>query len=188
MHWERPMPQHEALYVQLNNIFADPDESLPQFGQRLRKRLAQENPKNLIIDLRHNTGGTTQTYAEFLRTVVGFSQLPEKKVYVLIGRATYSAAANLTMDLERLADPIFVGEATSECCNLYGDPAQFKLPFSKIRGRVSGVKWNLSADVFDKRREISPEVPVQLTAQDYFRGRDPALETILQMTRLGNAT
>lgn len=178
VHWELPLPEHDAMYVQINNILPDKDETLPEFGRRLRIELAQENPKNLIIDLRHNTGGTTQTYPELLRSIVGFSQLPDKKVYVLIGRTTYSAASNFATDLERLAKPVFVGEATSECCNFYGDNSPFTLPYSKIRGAVTAVKWNLSHDVFDTRREISPEVPVQLTAKDYFSGRDPALETV----------
>jgi tetratricopeptide (TPR) repeat protein len=181
MHWELPVPEHDALYVQMNNIVPDEDETVPQFGKRLRTELAQRNPKNLILDLRHNTGGTTQTYPEFLRTVVGFSQSPDKEVYVLIGRNTYSAAANLTTDLERLADPVFVGEPTSECCNFYGDPSMFTLPYSKIKGEVSAVKWNFSSHVFDRRREISPEVPVQLTAKDYFAGRDPIIETVFRM-------
>jgi hypothetical protein len=181
VHWELSLPKHDALYVQMNNIVPDKDETVPQFGKRLRSELAQQNPKNLILDLRHNTGGTTQTYPEFLRTVVGFSQLRDKKVYVLIGRNTYSAAANLTTDLERLADPVFVGEPPSECCNFYGDPSTFTLPYSKIKGEVSAVKWNLSSHVFDRRREISPEVPVQLTAKDYFAGRDPVMETVFRM-------
>jgi tetratricopeptide (TPR) repeat protein len=181
MHWELPLPRHDALYVQMNNIEPDKDETVPQFGKRLRTELARQNPKNLILDLRHNTGGATQSYPEFLRTVVGFSQLPDKKVYVLIGRNTYSAAGNLTTDLERLADPVFVGEPTSECCNLYGDSSTFTLPYSKIKGEVSAVKWNLSSDAFDRRREMSPEVPVQLTAKDYFAGRDVVMETVFRM-------
>jgi hypothetical protein len=185
MHWELPLPQHNALFVQMNNIVPDKDETVPQFGKRLRTVLVQQSPKNLIVDLRHNTGGSTQTYPEFLRTVVGFSQLPGKKVYVLIGRNTYSAAANLTMDLEKLADPVFVGEPTSECCNLYGDPSFLTLPYSRIKGEVSALKWNLSWSASDRRREMSPEVPVQLTAKDYFAGRDPAVEAVFRMVHRG---
>lgn len=185
MHWELSLPQHDALYVQMNNIQPDTDETVPQFGKRLRTRLAQEDPKNLILDLRHNTGGSTQSYPEFLRTVVGFSQLADKKVYVLIGRNTYSAAANLTMDLEKLADPIFVGEPTSECCALYGDSSFLTLPYSRIKGEVSALKWNLSWSASDRRREMSPEVPVQLTAKDYFAGRDPVMETVFRMISRG---
>jgi len=181
LHWDVAMPEHDAFYVQLNGIANEEEETLAQYGQRLRGSLAKENPKNLILDLRHNGGGSTANYPELLRTIIGFSQLPHKRVYVLIGRLTYSAAANLITDLERLADPMFVGEASSECCSLHGDPATFKLPYSKLSARVSAVKWNLSRNVFDGRREMSPKVPVMLTAKDHFAGRDPGLDTILRL-------
>jgi hypothetical protein len=35
--------------------------------------------------------------------------------------------------------------------------------------------------VFDGRREMSPDVPVQLTAKDYFAGRDPALDAVFRL-------
>lgn len=182
-HWERALPEHDALYVQMNNVTDDPDETLAAFGRRLRGVLAEARPGNLIVDLRHNNGGSTSNYPEFLRTVIGFSQLPGSRVYVLIGRRTFSATANLITDLERLADPVFVGEASSECCHFYGDPAQVVLPYSGIMAELTAVKWNLSRNVFDERREMSPEVPVQLTATDYFAGRDPALDAVFRLIR-----
>ena len=76
---------------------------------------------------------------------------------------------------------MFVGEASSECCNLNGDVAQVRLPHSGLSGTIAGVRWNLSRDVFDGRREMSPHVPVQLTAAAYFAGRDPALDAVFGM-------
>jgi hypothetical protein len=32
---------------------------------------------------------------------------------------------------------------------------------------------------------MSPEVPVQLTAKDYFAGRDPVMETVFRMIGRG---
>lgn len=54
------------------------------------------------------------------------------------------------------------------------------LPFSRIEGEISTVRWNLSQNLFDGRREMSPDVPVQLTAGAYFAGRDPALEAVFR--------
>lgn len=181
MHWERPLPEHDALYVQMNNVVDDSDESLWNFGLRLRKVLADQHPRNLIIDLRHNNGGSTNIYTEFLRSVVGFSQQPEKRVFVLIGRRTYSATANLITELGRLANAIFVGEASSECCVFHGDPEHITLPYSRIEGELSVYRWALTSP-WDGRREVSPHIPVQLTAAAYFAGRDPALETIFRIT------
>ena len=182
-HWERLLPEHDAIYVQLYNVHNEQDETLPEYGKRLRRLLAEADPANLILDMRHNTGGATALYPELLRTIVGFSQRPGKQVYVIIGRATYSAAANLITDLERLADPVFVGEPSGQCCNFAGDPSPLLLPYSKVTGAVSAVRWNLSGNVFEGRSEISPEVPVQLTAHAYFAGEDPVMAAISQLIR-----
>ncbi|HEX5872636.1 MAG TPA: hypothetical protein VFY65_19535 [Longimicrobium sp.] len=179
-HWETPLPEHDALYVQVNNLVDEENETLARFGQRLWTVLDSVRPKNLILDLRHNNGGTTQLYPELLRTLVAFSRSAGNQVYVLIGRRSYSATGNFVTDLERLVDPVFVGEASSECCNLYGDPTVVKLPYSGVQGELTAVKWQLSSPS-DRRREISPEVPVQLTAAAYFAGRDPAMEAIFRM-------
>ena len=180
-HWEQALPERSALYVQMNQVRNDPAETLPAFGVRLWSVLETQNPRHLILDLRHNTGGTTSLYPELLRTIIAWTRVPDRHVYVLIGRSTYSAAANFITDLERLANPIFVGEASGECCSLNGDFAQVQLPHIGLSGTISGVRWNLSGDVFDRRREISPHVPVQLTAAAYFAGLDPALEAVFAL-------
>ena len=180
MHWELALPEHDALYVQINNLVDDEDETLPEFGRRLWTVIEKDRPKNLIVDLRHNNGGNTLLYPELLRTLIAFSRLPGNQIYALIGRRSYSATGNLVTDLERLADPIFVGEASSECCNLYGDATVVMLPYSKVEGELTNVKWNLSTPS-DRRREMSPEVPVQLTAKAYFAGEDPVMEAVQRM-------
>lgn len=179
-HWEQPLPEHDALYVQINALVHGRDESLPQFGRRLGSVLDETGTKNVILDLRHNIGGTTQLYPELLRTLTAYSRFPENQIYVLIGRRTYSAAGNFITDLERLADPVFAGEAPGECCNLYGDAAVVVLPYSKVMGELTALKWQLSTPS-DRRREISPDVPVQITADAYFSGEDPGLEAVLKL-------
>lgn len=180
-HWEQVLPERNAVYVQMNQVINDQAETLPAFGVRLWSVLDAQKPGNLIIDLRHNTGGSTSLYPELLRTIIAYTRVPDRKLFVLISRHTYSAAGNFITDLERLANPVFVGEASGECCNLNGDFAQVQLSHSGLRGTISGVRWNLSGDVFDGRREMSPHVPVQLTAEAYFAGRDPALEAVFRM-------
>jgi hypothetical protein len=178
--WHRSLPAHDAYFVQINNLLDTENETLDAYGQRLWADLQSGGHNNLILDLRHNNGGTTQHYSNLLRTVVAFSRDPARKVYVLLGRRTYSAAANFLTDLERLADPVFVGEPSSECCALFGDPASVRLPYSRIQGEFTAMKWNLSYPM-DQRREITPHVPVQLTASDYFSGRDPSLDAVFRI-------
>jgi tetratricopeptide (TPR) repeat protein len=178
--WHARVPEHDAMYLQVNNLKDAPGETLTAYGRRLWGVLDTTSARSLIVDIRHNNGGTTQLYPELVRTLVAYSRVPGRQVYVLIGRRTYSAAGNFVTDLERLTDPIFVGEASSECCSLYGDPVTVRLPYSHTSGELTAVKWQLSAPG-DRRREMSPDVPVQLTARAYFAGQDPALDAIYRL-------
>lgn len=179
-HWFEAMPEQGAIYVQVNNIFADPDETMEQFGARLRGAIAERDPRAIILDLRHNNGGNSFTYVELLRTLTAFSTREGRRVYALIGRNVYSAAANFTTDLERLVRPVFIGEPTSQTGNQWGDESFFTLPWSGLVGALAGARWQLSHP-WDERRSIAPHVPVQLTAEAYFAGRDPVLEAALAM-------
>jgi hypothetical protein len=178
--WHQAVPEHDALYVQINNLRNAQDETLVAYGRRLWSVADSSGAKNMILDLRHNNGGTTQLYPELLRSIVAYSRVPGNQVWVLIGRRSYSATGNFVTDLERLADPVFVGEASGECCNLHGDAVYVELPYSGVKGELTAVRWQLSTPG-DRRREISPEVPVQLTARAYFAGQDPALDAIYRI-------
>jgi tetratricopeptide (TPR) repeat protein len=179
-HWLEPVPAHDAIYAQVNSITDDPDETIDQFGLHLRNAIADKKPHNLIVDLRHNNGGNTFHYIELLRTLIAFSTVEDHKVYVLIGRDVYSAAGNLSTDIERLVKPVFVGEPTGCTGNQWGDESMFVLPYSGLTGAFAGARWQLSHP-WDERRSIVPQVPVQLTAASYFRGEDPALDAIFRL-------
>src|SRR5205085_7611605 len=112
------------------------------YGRRLWTVLEAEKPANVILDLRHNNGGNTFLYVELLRTLTAYARVPGHRVYALIGRRTYSATGNFVTDLERLVAPVFVGEASSECCRMHGDPADVTLPYSKVRAELTAVVWN----------------------------------------------
>jgi tetratricopeptide (TPR) repeat protein len=182
MHWFQSMPELRTIYVQVNNIVPDKDETLPQFGLRLRTAIQEQKPDNIIVDIRHNNGGNTFTYVELLRTLTAFSTVEGHTVYALIGRNVYSAAANFSTDMERIVRPIFVGEPTSQIGNQWGDESQYILPYSGQIGSFSGLRWQLSHP-WDQRHSLVPQVPVQLTAKAYFRGDDPVMDAVLRMIK-----
>jgi hypothetical protein len=185
---EKKWPEAEALLLELTRAY--PFSSAyatnhSNWGRAIADGVGGK-PRHLIVDIRHNNGGNSFQYIELLRTLVAFSAGEGQKVYVLIGRNVYSAAANLSTDLERLVRPVFVGEPTSGTGNQWGDESRFILPYSGLTGAFSGVRWQLS-NPWDQRRSIVPQVPVQLTAGDYFAGRDPALDAVFRLIRESEA-
>jgi Peptidase family S41 len=180
MHWWHPLPDASALYVQVNQMLDDRSETLKDFGLRLRSALQDPGIRNVILDLRNNNGGNTFLYVELLRTLIGFSQAEDRRLYVIIGRGTYSAAGNLSTDLERLAAPVFIGEPSCMTGNNYGDESQLTLPYSGLWAGVTSLRWQLGYPS-DRRRAIVPRVPVRMSAADYFGGRDPILDAAVAL-------
>jgi tetratricopeptide (TPR) repeat protein len=178
--WLEPLPEARAIYVQFSQVMDGKDESLPDFGRKLRLALDDPAVDNVILDMRLNNGGNSFLSTELERTLIGFSTKPGKQVYVLIGRNVYSAAGNFVTDMERLANPVFVGEPTGNMGNQDGDEGHIKLPYSGLLALVAAVKWQLSHP-WDVRGTIVPHMPVPLTAADYFAGRDPVMDATLKI-------
>jgi hypothetical protein len=63
-HWEQMLPEHNTPYIQMNQLTNEPNETLEQYGLRIRRLLNEQKPKNLIVDLRHNNCGATLLYGE----------------------------------------------------------------------------------------------------------------------------
>jgi tetratricopeptide (TPR) repeat protein len=181
--WFEPLPEHKTLYVQFNEVGRKPNETLAQFGLKLRKFLAENDVKNLIVDVRCNNGGNTYFYTELLRTLIAFDAQEGNRIYVPIARKTFSAAQNFITDVDRLTDAVFVGEPSGgKPITIGGDLTNLTLPYSGLRLGIAGATWQLTSPR-DTRLWIAPEVPVALTAKDYFSNRDPAMEAIISLIR-----
>ncbi len=180
-YWFEHLSKDKAVYVRITMMRDKPDETLAAFGIRLRELLdKQPDIKNLIVDLRGNTGGNSVSYTELLRTIIAFDAKQGNRVFALTDRAVFSAATNFTVDLERLTNAVFVGEPGGGQPRMNSDAMFFNLPYSGVFVILSNVVWNLSGP-YDKRRWIAPDVPAALTAKDYFANRDPVMETVTNL-------
>src|SRR5258706_89573 len=63
------------------------------------------------------------------------------KLFVVLGRRTFSAAQNAATFIERYLNAIFVGEPTGSSPNFVGEEAPFTLPYSKLLMNVSALYW-----------------------------------------------
>ena len=170
--WTRALAGGRAVYVAYN-VTTVPTYDL---AQRVARMARQPGVDRVILDLRHNPGGDNFTYPPLLDAL---RELPRRvRLYVLVGRTTFSAAQNLAAELERQARPVFVGEATGGSPNLYGDPASLQLPESGWNAHVATVYW-VKSSRGDTRLTIRPDLPVRYTAADFRAGRDPVLNRAL---------
>jgi dienelactone hydrolase len=158
-----------VLYIGYNETLV----STSAVARRTSKAVKAKRLRAVIVDLRNNGGGDNHTYRYLLDALQRASKT--ERIVVLISRMTFSAAENFAADLERVARPVFVGEPSGGSPNLYGDTVNTLLPVSGVELRVARIYWQKStAD--DPRIAIDPQVPVALSADAFFAGRDPALD------------
>lgn len=180
-YWYQYVPNKASIYIQYNYVHNKPSHSFKDFNIELREKMSQLNAENLILDLRHNAGGDGSTYPPILKTLVQFEMLrPNGKIFVLIGRNTFSAAHNLLLDINRLSNAILVGEPSGSRPNALSEAGWFKLPYSRTWGIISS-QFHQASKAEDHRIWIPPHVPVSLSSKEYFSGEDPAMKAIYKI-------
>ena len=102
------------------------------------------------------------------------------RLYLLTGRATFSAAANFAAEIDRDTRAIIVGEPTGGGVETYGDTFPLTLPTLGWTVHIAARYHERKKSRSDHRLAVEPDVPVDLTSSQYFAGRDPVLERALR--------
>lgn len=178
--WAEYLADSRTAFVRINVIQDSPSESVPQFAREVDSLVASHSAKRLVIDLRDCHGGDNQKFRALLLALIRDVRINQPgKVFVIIGRATFSAAVNAASDLERLSNAIFVGEPTAGAPSSWGDPRKISLPNSGLIVRISTIYWrDWTPDV--SRPWIAPDIPAAASSADHFAARDPAMDAVLR--------
>ena len=178
-YWFEYLPESKVLYFQYNRVRNAGEEPLAKFTERLFKFVSENEVDKLVIDMRWNNGGNTFLSQPLLYGLIRNEKINKRgKLFVIIGRRTYSAAQNTATFFERHTNAIFVGEPTGSSPNFVGEETIFTLPYSKVLANVSDLYWQ-SAWPMDYRTWIAPHIYAPPTFAAFSGGRDPALEAII---------
>jgi hypothetical protein len=157
----------------------------------------------LVIDLRENGGGDSEHIKPLLQALAQRPALDrEGRLFVIVGRGTYSSAMLNVVELDHETNAVFVGEPPASVPNHYGQVASFVLPNSRVRidystkhfpmtrlaagERMSAGDW-LGVLGYSSARfpfgdsgsvPLVPDMLAEPTIDDYVAGRDAALEAI----------
>ncbi|MBA3785430.1 MAG: hypothetical protein H0X15_07810, partial [Acidobacteria bacterium] len=178
-YWFEYLPDNKTVYFGFNSVRNDEKESLAAFSARLFKFVNENAVEKLVIDMRWNNGGNTFLLTPLVQGLIKTDKINKRgKLFVIIGRRTFSAAQNASTFFERYTNAMFVGEPTGASPNFVGEEDPFVLPYSKIAANVSHLYWQ-SAFPQDGRIWIAPQIYLPPTFEAYRTNRDAALEAIL---------
>ncbi|MFD2512807.1 hypothetical protein ACFSRY_02905 [Pontibacter locisalis] len=180
-YWMEFLPETKTLYVQVNEVYNKEDESIAAFSARIEKFIAAHPTSRLVLDLRYNPGGNNRLSRPLLLALIRNEQVNQfGRLYMLIGRETFSAAQMLANEMEYYTNTIFAGEPSGSSPSAYGDSRKLYLPNSNLTIRASTIYWR-DWHINEKRPWTEPDIIVGYTSEDYLKGRDPALEAVLKL-------
>lgn len=171
----RTLAGGRVVYVGYNTVFAPTEKA----AARLARLVRGPNVQRVVVDVRLNGGGNNTTYGALLGVLRSPRVDRRGRLYLLTGRATYSAAGNFAADVERSTTATVVGEPTGGGVETYGDTAGIALPFTGWVVRVATRHHERKRNPRDRRLAVAPDVAVDLSAGDFFGGRDPVLARVL---------
>jgi hypothetical protein len=174
--WATTLANGRAVYVGYNSVRLPTESILKKIDRLVRGKAV----RRVIVDVRLNGGGDNTTYGS-LTSLFGSRSVDRRgRLYLLIGRATFSAAANFTAELDRDTRAIIVGEPTGGGVETYGDTFPVHLPTLGYTVRIAARYHERKKGKNDRRLAIAPNIPVTLTAAQYFAGLDPVLQRALR--------
>ena len=178
-YWYETLPGGKVLYFQFNSVRNNDTEPFARFTERLLQAAADPQLEKLVVDLRWNNGGNTYLVPALVAGLQANARLNQAgKLFVLIGRRTFSAAQNTATMLERQTKATFIGEPTGSSPNFVGEEKPFTLPYSGLSANVSDLYWQ-TAWPDDHRTWLAPQVYLPPTFAASRQNRDLVLEAVL---------
>lgn len=131
-YWYTYLEEDNALYFKYNQCSEMEDKSFSDFTQELLDTMDNGNIEKLVIDLRDNGGGDEELLFPFIHAVSGSRFNQEGRLFVIVGRQTFSSAVRNAVTLQKKTGAIFIGEPTGGKPSHFGATQSFQLPNSKI--------------------------------------------------------
>ena len=174
--WTRTLAGGRAVYFGYNAVQAP----TPAFLRKLTRLVHAPKVRRVIVDVRLNGGGDNTTYGP-LTSLLGSSAVNRRgRLYLLTGRATFSAAANFAAEIDRSTRAIIVGEPTGGGVETYGDTFPVTLPTLGWTVHIAARYHERKKSKNDHRLAVEPDVRIDLTSSQHFAARDPVLQRALR--------
>jgi tetratricopeptide (TPR) repeat protein len=176
------LPEYKTLYLRHSQIQDEAEEPTPAFYARVFDFIEKNDVERLVLDVRLNGGGNNYKNKPIVTGLIRCEKINQPgKLFVIIGRRTFSACQNLVNELHNYTNAIFVGEPTGENINFYGDNNRLELPNSKIPVFLSFAWWQ-DKPQWENADWLAPQLAVDMRFEDYRTNRDPVLDAVLDFS------
>jgi hypothetical protein len=133
-----------------------------------------------VLDVRYNSGGSGHLVNAIVHQFIKREATLNRPghLFTIVGRKTYSAGAHLVAEMRLHTQTALVGEPMGVAVNGSGDPDMTVLPNSRMRLSIS-TNYSIGGKSKDESWEVPVQFPAQISSSQYFEGRDPVLEIVL---------
>ena len=178
-YWYQYLPEVNAVYVKYNVCAEQEGKPFQAFMEEVFGLIDQHEGARPVLDLRFNGGGNEAVLSPFIKAIQARPSLnTSDRLFVIIGRGTYSSALQNAITLSQETNAVLIGEPTGGKPNHYGEVRWFRLPNTGLLVQYSTRYW--LNDPKSDPLTLEPDLSAPVTFADLLAGRDPALEAALQ--------
>lgn len=181
VYWWEYDTDRDLLYIKLDQVRnrSTGPTALEVFREAM-SFAREQRPGRTVVDIRNNIGGEGGLLPPIVREIVRTREVDEAgRLFLVIGRRTFSAGQMMTSMMEQFTTAILVGEPSSAFYNGHAGHEFIELPHSGIGAMISPDYYQMGRFPRDARRQATPRLAAVPTFGDYRANRDPALEAIL---------
>jgi hypothetical protein len=181
------LPGMRALYVQFRSNHNEAGQEITPFVALVMRRLAA-HPRNVILDLRFDTGGNNELTLDLMRAI---PQYAPGRTYVMTGRYTFSAGIASAAAVKRAggARVTIIGEPAGDNLRWWSEGESSCLPRSDLCLHATTGLWDLAhgcaaephcySDKYDVVvGTLRPQIAAPLTSRAWLAGDDPGMDAI----------
>lgn len=177
-YWYQYYEEEMLLYFKYNKCSNMALKSFSDFNDELFKFIDNNSVNKLVIDLRNNEGGSEPILDPFFIELNKRQNLNQSdKLFVVVGRGTFSSAMLNTLTFKNKTNATFIGEPTGAKPNHYGQVQLLEL-------RNTDSKVSYSVKYFERLSEdiesFIPDIIIEPNAEDYFNNIDSVMKTIIE--------
>lgn len=186
-------PAKSTYYIQFKGNNDQGGYKIGDFVKRVKREIAANKPRVIVLDMRFNQGGNFVKTARFMSSLAHLTD-SIKRLYIFTSAWTFSAGeVSVALAKQHGADKaVIVGEPVGDRMRFWAEGGAMCLPNSQIcmsfatglhdyiKGCEGEPRCFVMLRVFPvKVTTLAPDVPVAYEFADYVKRRDPLLDRVM---------